>query len=246
LRPDYSQLPKNKKIVFLASGGRDSTAMILEAYSQGIQGIMLHGDTTLEKEDALITLERLQKYTGYELIDVYPSVDVKECLDESFKRIPDALRFMEETGKYRRNVFQCCKHLKHNPMNNYVKKHCSNAVLVLGLKITDGSINRYYRMRQLQESNTLVRVHKNGLMYYYPLRDLRKCDISNILSQFGFQDTKHSGCSICPIFVMFPNWHKRDSWTWIRSRKKARKMGISFPECEQTMITQFCSGMKEG
>jgi len=238
-KPDYSELPKDRQIVFLASGGRDSTALILEAFHLGIKGVMLHGDTGLECEKPLSTLRELCDYTGYECFHVRPEGNIAEILKESFYHIPDAIAFMQKTKIFRRNMFHCCGVLKHKPMNDMLLKRCKDTTLVSGLKGGDQAIHRLYRMRQLRERNTLLRLHFNGLLYYYPLRDLGNKDVDEVLKEHGFEDTEHSGCRICPIFCLFPNWVKRDAGTWLRSRNYARKLGISFPKCDQTMLTQF-------
>ena len=246
MRPDYSQLDRCQEHVFLASGGRDSTAMILEAWSLGIDGWMLHGDTGIEKREALETLDRLHEQTGYSLVHVRPTCNVVDVLRDSFLNIPATLEANRIHGQNTRNRFGCCEDLKHKPMNRYILSECKDAILVMGLKGSDGAIHRRYRMRQLKRAHTFYRLHvTNDLLYYYPLRDCSNEDIDTVLSEFGFSKTSHSGCRVCPIFVLSTNWCKRDPATWLRSRAYARKLGIRFPSDDQTEITQFCSGMTE-
>ena len=66
-RPEFTDLPKDKEIYFLASGGRDSTSFILEAWKLGIKGTMILGDTGVNKQYAIAVLTRLEKETGYPL-----------------------------------------------------------------------------------------------------------------------------------------------------------------------------------
>lgn len=245
-RPNYSQLDSNLEIYFLASGGRDSTAMILEAWKQGISGKMLHGDTGLVKSEAKETLERLEKTTGYELIAI-KAVSVllkslKETIEESFMKIPEAFERWQTTGRFQRNIFPCCRKLKHEPMNTYLKDFDKDStVLIMGIK-NEQPLHRWYRMKELRDQETFYRRQvNNGLLYYYPLRDCKIADIDAILKEFGFETTEGSGCRLCPIFCMFPNMRKKDPKTWIRSVTFARKRGIEVKGSKPARMV-FCKG----
>jgi len=244
-RPDYSELDRSKEIVFLVSGGRDSSAMVLEAWQFGLNGVMLHGDTGFERISSLEVLDRLAEKTGFELKHIRYDGErvVSEIIEEAFRQVPIAAAKMKEKRAYVRNVFQCCSLLKHGPMNRYVKKNYKDCQLILGLKVGDGAINRGYRMRELQYRKTHYRrLVKTGLLYYYPLRDCQNEDITAILEDFGFGDVKSSGCVKCPIFCLFPKWRKKDPIAWLRSVTYARKLGIEFYGTNQTDLTQFCNG----
>jgi len=93
-RPDYSQLPTNRKVVILASGGRDSTAMVLKAWSIGISAVMVFNDTGLNRGGSKEVLHQLQELTGYELVTVKYEEDkqIKDILHNSFRQIPKVLQ----------------------------------------------------------------------------------------------------------------------------------------------------------
>ena len=250
---------------FLVSGGRDSTAMVLQHHDEGKKGELVYGDTRLNSPAAKKVVERLAAYVNWPLHVVRYEGDKKPIvvLRESFMKIPQAIAYMKKTGKFRRNMFKCCDTLKHRPMNEYIKalsehfirktrfqrlliflrirKERGEACLVLGLKGSDSAIHRIYRMRQLRELDTFYRRHKsNGVLYYYPLRDATDSDVQEILDKHGFGDTHSSGCTICPIFCMFESWRKKDPDAWRRSVQFANLLGIDFPAKGQTFIPELC------
>lgn len=245
-KPDYSELPKGKNIYFLASGGRDSTAMILEAWRLGIKGTMILGDTGFNKPSAIQTLKRIEKETGFPLVRIKANIDKKPIviLKESFYKIPKALE-LYNAGQTYKKVFPCCAILKKKPMVEWLRSQDpDNSVFVLGIKGGDGALHRRYRMRELRDRNTYLRRHKeNDLLYIYPLRDLANNDISAILREFNYSNISSSGCSICPIFCV-ANWSKKDPHSSLRSIRYARKLGIDFPEAAQTELRDFCAGVK--
>ncbi|TET11142.1 MAG: hypothetical protein E3J82_06100 [Candidatus Thorarchaeota archaeon] len=246
-RPDYSQLPAGRRVIFLASGGRDSTAMVLEAHKVGItNAIMAFNDTGLNRNGAVDVLNQLADITGYKLEIVKYDGDkrIKDILHNSFERIPKVLQKQKESGSYYKNYFYCCHELKHKPMENYIKTLDEKVVLVLGLKGSDGAKVRRFRMMELRQDHTFIRVHKkNNRMYYYPLRDCANKDVAMILDEFGMNGIKSSGCRICPVFCIFPNMRKKDPLVWLRSATLARKMKIEFPLSDQAQLSVFCSGV---
>lgn len=251
-RPDYSQLLHRLKeepetiVGFLASGGRDSTAMVLEAHKLGIDGIMLFNDTYYNRRGATDVLDKLEELTGYKLHVVKYDGQKRpgDLLRESFMRIPDQLEQMARTGKYRKNLFACCRALKERPMTRYLRKYKDEKlVLVLGLKGSDGSYNRRISMSQLRKKETFFRQHKKtGHEYYYPLRDCSDSDIDMILDEWRFDHIKSTGCRICPVFCLFDGMRKADPITWLRSISFARKLGVEFDYAKQVLLTKFCSG----
>jgi len=246
VRPDYSQLPKDRDVVLLASGGRDSTAMVLEAWNIGIKdAVMGFNDTGLNRGGGKEVLNQLQEYTGYELVTVKydGSRPVRDILQESFKQIPKVLKKKRATGKFYKNYFYCCHVLKKKPMDNYIGSLNDNVILVLGLKGSDGAKVRRFLMAELRDQDTFIRVHKrNNQMYYYPLRDCSDRDIDMILDEHGFGGIQSTGCNTCPVFCVFPNMRKRDPMTWLRSVALARKLGIEFPLHDQAKLSDFCKG----
>ena len=245
-RPDYSQLPTDRKVIILASGGRDSTAMVLEAWRIGIDAVMAFNDTGLNRRGAKEVLHRIRELTGYELITTRYEGDksIKDILHNSFRQIPKVLKKKRDTGKFYKNYFYCCHVLKKKPLDNYIDLLDDSIVLVLGLKGSDGAKMRRFRMAELRKQNTFIRVHKrNKRMYYYPLRDCSDKDIDMILDEHGFGEIQSTGCNICPVFCVFPGMRKKEPMTWLRSVNLARRLGIEFPLHDQAKISDFCKGM---
>ena len=227
---------------YLVSGGRDSTAMVLDAYSQGKEGILLHSDTRLTMSKSRESLDKLQSYTNFPLEIVRYEGEKKpiKILKEAFSKIPDAIEHMNKTGVFRRNMFQCCNILKHKPMLEFQKKQPTDSVYVLGLKGSDSAIHRIYRMKELRERDTFYRRHKaNGLCYYYPLRDWTEQQVTDTLQEHGFKDVHSSGCTICPIFCMFESWRKKDPDSWRSSVQMADRLGIEHPAQGQQFLTEY-------
>jgi 3'-phosphoadenosine 5'-phosphosulfate sulfotransferase (PAPS reductase)/FAD synthetase len=233
------------KYYFLVSGGKDSTAMLLKAFEEGIKGELLYGYTRINSKGSLEVIERLSTYTGFPLHIARYEGEKKpiQILRESFVNIPKALDYMKETGIFRRNMFHCCDILKHQPMQEFQKQH-KDACFVLGIKGSDGAIHRRYRMRQLREQDTFYREHKTGYLFYYPLRDWTKEQVQDMLKKHGFQDVHSTGCSICPIFCLFESWKNKDPDTWRRSVLFADRLGIEHPASGQQFLNQLCGGIE--
>jgi len=244
-RPDYSQLPRDRDVVFLASGGRDSTAMILDAHAKGIHGLMLCGDTGLNRKEARDTLNTLHEYTGnpLEFARYQGSQTIADILKESFLKIPEALERLKTSKSSPKNTFSCCYHLKHRPMDLHLAAlDKESIVLVMGLKGYDGALHRRYRMRQLRDLNQFHRLRQNKFLFYYPLRDCKDSDIAMILDEHDFNAVKSSGCNVCPIFLVYQNMRKKDPMTWLRSVTFARSLGVDVDAVHQTHLMQFCKG----
>ena len=243
-RPNYSELDRSLDVFFLASGGRDSSAMILEAWDLGIKGVMVWNNTRFNHSNKKV-LERLSEKTEFKLIEVTYDGTKKpmQVMKESFLKIPLALQRVESNRFSWRNTFTCCHAFKHRPMTRYLKTiDTSSAVLILGIKGSDGSYLRRWRLSQLRDKGTFYRRHKKtNLLYYYPLRDTTNKGITEVLSNHKLNDIKGSGCSICPVFCLFENMHKSDPDCWLRSVRYAKRLGLDFPSSEQTEILDFCT-----
>lgn len=249
-RPNYSQLPEDRKVYFLASGGRDSTAMILEAYRLGIEGVMLCADTWYNKKTARDALKETAEYTGFELIFAkYQRHRTEgkerpgEIIKDAFEHLPKAIEWLRTTDKkgYRKNLFHCCGKLKHGPMDEVLKSQKSEDVIrVMGIKGGDGSFWRRYWLGKLRDKGVFWRDMYDGYMYYYPLRDSKKSDINFILKEHDFDHVKSSGCGLCPVFVLFPSMRKADPEVWARSIRYADSLGIEHKMSGQTQLTDYC------
>jgi 3'-phosphoadenosine 5'-phosphosulfate sulfotransferase (PAPS reductase)/FAD synthetase len=227
------------KFYFSVSGGKDSTAMVLKAYEEGIAGTLIYGDTRLNLKHALPNVERLSKYTGFPLLVARYEGDEKPIviLKESFLRIPQAIEHMKKTGVFRRNMFRCCNILKHGPLIALSKQQDEDSCFGLGMKGSDHAVHRIYRMSELRKWDTFYRrIVKTGLLQYYPLRDWTQEQVDSILKKHGFKDVRSTGCAICPIFCMFENWRKKDPDTWRRSILFADRLGVEHPAQGQQFL----------
>jgi len=227
-RPHYERIPPDRDIVFLASGGRDSTAMVLEAYQLGLKGILLFGDTRFNGRGKKVVQE-LAEYTSYTLhIATYDGKERPiDVLNQSFKNIPITLERQKTCGRFQRNYFYCCNKLKHGPMDRYLERLSDlNIIQVLGLKKTDGNVHRRLRLGELRSKKQFYRIKANGSMFWYPLRDCTDKDVSMILDEHGFSRVSHSGCWLCPILCMFVSAEDKDPEAYRVSMDKAKRMGI--------------------
>lgn len=244
-------MSKDRKVFFLASGGRDSTALILEAFRLGIEGEMICANTYYNRRESLATLDDLRDYTGYKLI--HAKYKYGEGDDPPGKILRDAFLVLNRMdwvrnkggSGYRKQLFYCCNKLKHKPMTLYMRQfEKTDIVRVMGIKGGDGSFWRRYWLKQLRDQGRFWREMHDGYRYYYPLRDCKKKDVNFILDEHGFANTKSSGCRICPIFVLFPSLRNADMETWARSTRFADQLGIEHDYSGQTRLTEFCPDME--
>ena len=232
------------KYYYLVSGGKDSTAMVLKGYDEGIKGELVFGNTRMNRPNARETIDKLAQYVGWPLHEVRYEGEKRpiDVVKESFKAIPEAIQWQKERGTYGRNMFKCCETLKHRPMREFQRAHKENSCFALGLTWSDWAIHRHYRLRQLRDQDTFFRrIVKTGLLYYYPLRDWTQQMVEDKLREHGFQDTKGTGCILCPIFCLFEGMRKKDPDTWRRSVQLADKLGIDHPAAGQQFLP--CTGV---
>lgn len=252
--PHFESLNFNQPILVSCSGGRDSSAMILslkdyvddKTLPTG-QIKILFGNTRVNLGSARETIQRLTEYTGFELVSVRYEGErtAISILDESFMRIPKAIDRLEQ-GKDVKNVFRCCVLLKERPLSNYAKGLLANGQdpqVLLGFTHDDFSINRR-RLRNEAKKKGIFhkRIISTGLLHYYPLIRCTTKDIDRILTKHGFEDVKSSGCSICPYFVIYDSWRKKDLDSWTRSTNKAELLGVEPRATNQLPLRAFCSG----
>lgn len=252
-QPHYDDLDFEKKIFILASGGKDSTAMSLELWDychfHGIDAdiSLLYGDTRINRAGGKSVLDRLHDLTGWPLLTARyegekPAIQI---LHESFRLIPKAIEraqgFTNGGSKSYKTLFPCCSILKKHPMDHFINSlKDKEVILLLGIKGGDIALHRRYRMAQLERAGTYYRRHKkNGLLYYYPLRDCQQTDIEHSLGRFGFGDIQSSGCSMCPIFCV-ADWKKKDVETWRRSVAMAQRLKVPLRAENQLGIEAFC------
>jgi hypothetical protein len=155
---------------------------------------------------------------------------IKGVMRESFLKIPHA-RKLRKKGKYHKHVFPCCAKFKQDNFKKDREFSGDGTVIVSGVKAAD-SRRRFFWMKDLREGNSFNRpagkkkrakdkkvnllqylrepnfyhLHAWGGLYCYPFRDYDEREFPDeILAELRekYPDLKHSGCSICPILVMF-------------------------------------------
>ena len=211
--------PFENKIV-LVSGGKDSTYIALEFWKRKISCHYLHNDTGLTMKSSRDTLERLYELTKENVIQFHKSkasdhCNVKEVLDSSFEKMDFIIKAKENEGKYLRNYLYCCNKLKKKPMMGYCKNNFNpdTTVLIRGDSPKE-SFQRFARLKELKKQNKFVVFRKTyGFYYAFPLRDLETdveiTEIENVVS---------SGCSICPVLLIF-RMYKKDLKSYIKTKR---------------------------
>ena len=251
--PSFETLDFDKKIILCVSGGKDSTAMALSLWDHCLfhqidaDISLLFGDTRINRSKGRETIKQLAEKTGWPIHTARYEGKPLQVLHDSFRIIPKAIEQAQGHAnggpKSYKTLFPCCAILKKKPMDNYIKSlQGQEVILLLGLKGGDAALHRKYRMGQLREWNTFYRRHKkNGILYYYPLRDCQQSDIERVLKNYGFEDVESSGCSICPIFCV-ADWKHKDPDTWRRSMAMSERLGIPIRAENQLGIEGFCTG----
>lgn len=249
----FDTLDFDKKIILSVSGGRDSTAMSLELWDYVIfhqidaDILLMYENTSFNRSSGTKTVKLLAEKTGWPLEVVKYKGELRpiDILKESFRSIPKAIELSQHIKrKSYKKVFKCCDLLKKQPVQKYISQFSPKGIIiVLGIKGGDNALHRRYRMNQLRLWDTFFRTHKkNGYTYFYPLRDAQESDIEQTLTNYGFQDTKGSGCAMCPIFCI-ADWDEKDPATAIRSKKYAMLLGVELRAENQPPLRAFCSGV---
>ena len=251
--PHFETLDFDQPILVSCSGGRDSSAMCLAlkeyTENQGVQTDqikILFGNTRVNLGSARKAIQKLAEYTGFELVSVrYEGEKTAiSILNESFMCIPKAMDRIEQ-GKDIKNLFRCCVLLKERPLSGYSKTLLENGhdpQALLGFTHDDYSINRR-RIRNESKKNCVYhkRIVSTGILHYYPIIRCKTRDIDKILLNHGFEEVKSSGCSICPYFVIYDSWRKKDYASWERSINKAKSLGVEPRTTDQLPLRAFCS-----
>ncbi len=202
-----------KTIYCLISGGYHSTSACLLLYDYGFKNVCLvHNKTYLEFKHALNLIQDLIYRTDYSYIETKPNTHGKrigQILKESMNQVDNIVQcFINHKGNYR-DFIPCCKILKKSPSRKLYTKEIdkSNSVVISSLCPFE-SRNRNYRLKQLREGKTYLRLHKKfgNVWHGYPFRDI----YSNMPFHFYLLlkgiIPEHSGCVICPIQVAYKKY----------------------------------------
>lgn len=216
---------------FLVSGGKESTAMALEAHDLISKGIMspssvelVHTNTGLAMKSSLETLDKLEKYTGWKRTTLKPNVpSVKEVMLNAFSKL-DQVNADKKQGNWDRDNFTCCIILKEKPGRNYCLSFSvserKNHLFFTGIAPYESN-QRALRLAYYRNRNLIVSPNGNygKTPYTRPFRDVYDSKlVFIILSKFGFEMTQSSGCRICPIVLLFKMYDK-DPASYFRSKR---------------------------
>lgn len=149
---------------------------------------------------------------------------------------------------YHKKIFPCCYHIKHKGFFNDPLFKEPNTVVISGIKHGDGSQraaflsilrkgskyigrsktpNNIYYLINGKEKPTFFHRHKGGQLYCYPFRDYFYRELSDVSIRRlrrKYPNLKHSGCSICPVLVLFDI--KKEGKRYINSINYTKKLGV--------------------
>ena len=209
---DLRLLEKFDKIWCLVSGGIDSTylaELIAERYPGKTFFVNCYNPYEQSK-----TLRQFKADYRYMESRPVSQLDYKQILEDSFRKIPQAIADRKK-GHYHKKVFPCCAQIKHKEFKHEEIYKTPNTVVISGIKRGDGTQRRIWLgqlahgkepQNQSHGAPTFFHRHQEGQLYCYPLRDYKQRDlpkkiIQNLRKKYPKLD--HSGCSICPVLVVF-------------------------------------------
>jgi len=244
------ELNKFKRIYCWVSGGKDSTAVALALHDQvdqlnGQATFLIHSNTGLTMESSKRTLENLRKTVDFEYIELEPELkgqELKELLIRSFEAIPKARQDVL-AGKYHREVFPCCKYLKHNPGRTFIKSirlaRRKKYVFISSIARYEARRRQLFLARIAHEDTFTIWNTRMHAFYCYPLRDIGSREIiPTYLANKGFGDTVSSGCRICPIVILFDMWDL-DPQGFVQSKKFMIKQVKGLSYCHQQTLEEL-------
>jgi len=214
---NFNDLEKFDKIFVLVSGGIDSTylyEMINSLFPNKTYAVNCWNPYEQSK-----TLSIFQKLSNYIEVRPQSKLNYKKVLIESFNNIPKAIE-LRKAGKYHKKVFPCCRFIKHNAFKKDPLFQEKNTVVISGIKAGDGQ-QRGFWLNDLRKGTKTVKkgfyhLHKEGQYYCYPFRDYRERELPNYILKLlrkKYPGLDHSGCSLCPVLVVFHDKIKDESRT---------------------------------
>ena len=235
-----------QRVYCWVSGGKDSTALVLALYDQQveIEGeiFLIHTNTGLRPKSATLTLQKLKKHTKFPFIELKASFPRKaNLLIESFKQLEKAEKARKQ-GKYDRRVFPCCEQLKHKPGKEFIKstpKRQRERYVFLSAITRYESQRRAWFLNDLAKKGTYIIWNKKMHAFYgYPFRDLfAPKETETFLRAHGFGETRHSGCRICPILILF-DLYEEEPERWVRSKRFMLTHVKNLKICVQTTLEE--------
>lgn len=165
------------------------------------------------------TLKQLSKEPNFIQVmpNLKPGKTYLSIIEESFRRIPEAIE-ARKNKKYEKRIFPCCELIKKESFRTQLIFQEKNTCVVSGIKPLDGK-NRASFLKKIRvgldigtgkyinREPSFYYKHKEGMLYCYPYRDYRFSRElpKEIIEQLQkkYPDLGHSGCSYCPVLVVF-------------------------------------------
>jgi len=235
------KLEQFDKIYILVSGGIDSTYLyekLKRFYKEKIYPVNCFNPYEQNK-----TLKQIAKDPNFIQIKSKGSLNYGEILKEAFMNLPKAYKLKKEK-KYHKKIFPCCYHIKHKHFLKQTQFKEDNVVIISGIKRGDGKQRRIWltqmskgtHARNSNGEATFFHRHLTGMLYCYPFRDYNHYELSDISIRRlkkKYPKIKHSGCSICPVLVLFNLIN--EGIRYYNSVNYAQKLGV----LENQLITKY-------
>ncbi len=224
---DFAELNKFDKVFCLVSGGFDST-YLYEMCKQHVEPFKLYPVNCYNPFEMNKTLALIAKEPRYISVRPDTRVDYLEVLKDSFMRIPAVQQVIREHKRdkenppYNKDMFPCCKIIKHEAFQADPLFKEPNTVVISGITAGE-SQNRAFLLGNLRSGRnpadpddgtinppTFYYRKKLGQLYCYPLRDYFQRELPKDIARElrkRYPDLCHSGCRICPFIVAWKQKH---------------------------------------
>ena len=210
------------KIFVLVSGGIDST-YLYELFKKE-HGNKVYPVNCFNPYETSHALTQISKDPNYIQIIPGEKYNYGEILKESFLKLPEA-RQLKIEKKYHKKIFPCCYHIKHKSFLHDPQFKEPNTVVISGIKRGDGQ-QRFFWLYKLWKEKRFFHEHKGGQLYCYPFRDYNVRELPNIVVRRlrkKYPTLDHSGCSLCPVLVLF---NIKEEKRFKASYNYAHKLGV--------------------
>ena len=185
--------------------------------------------TQISKESNFIQIKPDKKYNYQKILKEsflkIPEANSLRIIQKKYRKLIKELYQQEKITKsiynkeikkeyYHKKIFPCCYYIKHKAFLNDKLFQTPNTVVISGIKRGDGTQRRIFLT--LMKKGTFKSLnpkkpsfflkHKTKQLYCYPFRDytireLPKITINKLKKKYP--NITHSGCSICPVLVLF-------------------------------------------
>jgi len=208
---EFKSFQEFDKIFVLVSGGIDST-YLYELFKQQFKNKVYPVNCYNPFEQSK-SLTQISKDSNYIQIKPDKKYNYQQILKEAFLKLPQA-KLLKEQNKYHKKIFSCCYYIKHKAFLKDKLFQTPNTVVISGIKRGDGTQRRIFltlmskgTFKSLNpQKPTFFLRHKTNQLYCYPFRDYTKRELPKICInklKRKYPSLNHSGCSICPVLVLF-------------------------------------------